>query len=196
MENFNQSAISATIGARFNDEHANPTESIKVLVNLSEINQLPEDHRDQVMQSLLERGLYVVLSELKASLPKEVTREQFATAMRAINIKQIASHCLVSRSRGRAASEYPQGTRLNEIKFLKESAIRALMKGESFPIIDYEGLDVTARNKTVSDGGFREKAEMAYLQLTGAYDTLENGAERAICGRLSAWISSAYGIEG
>lgn len=182
------SLISTSIGARFDDAHANPTEQVTVNFDRSALFNMEQTAID----NLIARGLYSVLSDLKTSMGKDITREQFKTAMAAINIKQVAAHCLVSRSRGRSASDYPQATRLNEIKFLREQAIKALMKGESFPMVDYEGLDIIARNKTVNDGGFGEKAELAYIQLIGAADSLENGAEKAICERLSAWIASVY----
>lgn len=187
-QNLNQ--ITVSIGARFADAHASPTETVFLNFDRNAIMGLSPE----ALNNIISRGLYTVLADIKAQLPKEATREQFKTLMHAQGIEQIRNQCLIVRTKGRGASEYPQATRMAELKDLQKRAIEYLMTGQQFPLVDYTGLSVLLTGKTLEQApSFTDKAKAMIVSLAPI-------AERDdVCGymatRMIEWLAKGYRLD-
>lgn len=137
--------ISASIGQRFDGETVNAS----VSVHLDQITD-SEKYND-VIKALIERGLYSVLAECKTSeKPQSVI--EFQSLMNGFNAAKLAEIVLATKTRGRAASDYPQSLRLLDAKALIAFQAKALRLNRFIPLPATPSMDLAdlVKNKNAS----------------------------------------------
>lgn len=126
-----KNAISATIGKRFPIPGSIGSETITATVSVDLDSLKNKDQREQFQAALLARGLYSLISELKASSEKETqTPEQFKAYMSGLSIARLFDEATQEKTRGRAASDYPQAMRMLDVKTIRAAQKRLIEEHE------------------------------------------------------------------